>query len=65
MSERHHLWAVANLLVGRYGTAAGERAEANAVEAERAGDGESKAFWADVAGALASRSAPPPGGPAG
>ncbi|HEY0833892.1 MAG TPA: hypothetical protein VGE72_08290 [Azospirillum sp.] len=48
MTERHHLWAVAGLLVGRYGRRAGAKAEANAAKAEREGDGEARAIWTDT-----------------
>ncbi|HYG91550.1 MAG TPA: hypothetical protein VD978_35450 [Azospirillum sp.] len=57
MTERHHLWAVAGLLVGRYGRNAGDRADAYARQAERDGDDDCHAIWSDVAGALAHRRA--------
>ncbi|HYH18102.1 MAG TPA: hypothetical protein VD995_05740 [Azospirillum sp.] len=52
MGKRHDLWAVAGLLVGRYGRRAGAKAEANAAKAERDGDGEAKAIWTDAAHVL-------------
>ena len=52
MVERHHLWAVAGLLVGRYGRAAHRQAKAYARQAEHDGDGEAHVLWTDVAGAL-------------
>ncbi|WP_156926939.1 hypothetical protein [Azospirillum halopraeferens] len=66
VAERHHLWAVANLLVGRYGAEARARARENADEANRAGDGEVSAFWTDVDSALPPHpdSSPTAGGPA-
>lgn len=45
---RHHLWAVANLLVSRYGDEAGQRASRNARDAERNGDRDSGAIWTGV-----------------
>ncbi|WP_431856432.1 hypothetical protein [Azospirillum sp.] len=59
MRKRHHLWAVAGLLVGRYGHAAPAQAEAYARQAERDGDGDAHAIWNDVAGALHGRRAAP------
>ncbi len=52
MGERHDLWAVANLLVGRYGDEAGRRANRNARDAERDGDRDSGAIWTDVGSLL-------------
>lgn len=57
MRKRHHLWAVAGLLVGRYGRSAPAQAKANARQAEREGDGDAHAIWNDVAGALHGRHA--------
>jgi len=56
MGERHQLWAVAGLLVGRYGEDAGERAKSNAVVAEREGDADAQAIWSDVACVLSHES---------
>lgn len=52
MSGRHTLWAVAGLLVGRYGNAAAAQAIANASAAARNGDPPAERFWEDVADAL-------------
>lgn len=52
MSGRHTLWAVAGLLVGRYGNAAAAQAIANANAAARDGDPPAERFWAGVADAL-------------
>lgn len=52
MGDRHDLWAVAGLLLGRYGPQAGAKAEANAAKAERDGDDEAHAIWADTVHAL-------------
>lgn len=49
MRKRHQLWAVAGLLVGRYGNKAAVRAAERAAEADRTGDGEARAIWSDVA----------------
>ena len=62
MGERHHLWAVAGLLVGRYGRSAREQAQAYAREAERDGDGDAHTIWNDVAGALHRRKHAPAAG---
>lgn len=54
MSGRHTLWAVAGLLVGRYGNAAAAQAiaNANANAAARDGDPPAEQFWSGVADAL-------------
>lgn len=52
MSGRHTLWAVAGLLVGRYGNAAAAQAIANANAAARDGDPPAERFWTGVADAL-------------
>ncbi|HYH40085.1 MAG TPA: hypothetical protein VD860_17840 [Azospirillum sp.] len=65
MRRRHHLWAVAGLLVGRYGRAAPAQAEANARQAEREGDGDAHAIWNDVAGTLHARRRAPSHAPRG
>lgn len=52
MPGRHTLWAVAGLLVGRYGNAAAAQAIANANAAARDGDPPAERFWAGVADAL-------------
>ena len=57
--ERHHLWAVAGLLVGRYGRRARAQAKAYARQAECDGDGDAHTIWIDVAGALHSRATAP------
>ncbi|MBP2314535.1 hypothetical protein [Azospirillum soli] len=49
MGERHQLWAVAGLLVGRYGDDARDKAKNNAAVAEREGDADAQAIWSDVA----------------
>lgn len=56
MAKRHKLWAVAGLLVGRYGAEAVERARRNAARAARDGDTDSQAIWSDVAGVLHKKS---------
>ncbi len=56
MADRPHLWAIANLMVGRYGARANLQAEANRAAADRAGDDEVRAIWNGVAGVLASSS---------
>ncbi len=55
LGKRHHLWAVAGLLVGRYGTSACAQARAYARQAERDGDDDAHSLWNDVAGALHGR----------
>lgn len=52
MRSRHQLWAVANLLVGRYGGSAAVQAEANAVTARSGGDQEIASMWAEIATTL-------------
>ncbi len=52
LGKRHHLWAVAGLLVGRYGNRASSQAEAYARQAERDGDDDACSLWNDVAGNL-------------
>lgn len=56
MGKRHRLWAVAGLLVGRYGDDAGERAKGNAAVAAREGDTDAQAIWSDVARMLGRES---------
>ena len=53
MDNRHDLWAVANLLIGRYGSEAKQRAASNAANAERTGDATARVIWADVGSLLA------------
>lgn len=52
MTELPNLWAVAGLLVGRYGHHAHAQAEAYARQAEENGDTDAHAIWSDVLGAL-------------
>ena len=56
MRKRHHLWAVAGLLVGRYGLGAPAQAdEAYARQAECDGGDDAHAIWNDVTGSLHGR----------
>lgn len=59
MQKRHHLWAVAGLLVGRYGHSAPALAEAYARQARRDGDEDAHVIWSGVAGALHTPAATP------
>jgi hypothetical protein len=53
MVVKHEHWAVANLLIGRYGRQAATQAEARAEDAGAKGDREEREIWQSVAGALA------------
>jgi len=65
VSERHDLWAVAGLLVGRYGRRARAEARANARKAERERDGDTSTIWRNVADVLRRRDGPPTEPPTG
>ncbi|WP_207462269.1 hypothetical protein [Azospirillum sp. SYSU D00513] len=52
MDRRHQLWAIAHLLLGRYGKSAKRQAAAYAALAAQKGDRDSQAIWKGVAGAL-------------
>jgi hypothetical protein len=52
MKRDHENWAVAHLLVARYGTRALDEAKARTNEAMDRGDRESAAIWRDVQSVL-------------
>jgi hypothetical protein len=52
MVVEHEHWAVANLLIGRYGRQAVSLAEARAEDADANGDREGREIWQSVKGAL-------------
>lgn len=52
MKRDHENWAVAHLLVARYGAGALDEAKARTNEAMDRGDRESAAIWRDVQSAL-------------
>jgi len=53
----HEHWAVANLLIGRYGRHAAIQAAARAEDADAKGDREGREIWQSVQGALRRNSA--------
>ena len=53
-SRRHEHWAVAGLLIGQYGAAAGEEVRARIARARAAGDEETATIWCSVSLALAN-----------
>ncbi|EWY41861.1 hypothetical protein N825_24945 [Skermanella stibiiresistens SB22] len=53
MVVEHEHWAVANLLIGRYGRSAALQAEARIEDADARGDREGREIWRSVLGALA------------
>lgn len=57
MPARHPLWAIANLLIGRYGAAATERAGTRAETARQSGDLDGATTWSGVRDAIAGRGA--------
>jgi hypothetical protein len=52
MVVEHEHWAVANLLIGRYGRQAVTQAAARAEDAGVKGDREEREIWQSVVGAL-------------
>ena len=52
MVVEHEHWAVANLLIGRYGRQAASQAAARAEDADANGDSEGREIWQSVRGAL-------------
>lgn len=52
MVVEHEHWAVANLLIGRYGRLAARQAEARIEDADARGDREGREIWRSVLGAL-------------
>jgi len=53
MVVEHEHWAVANLLIGRYGRHAEIQAAARVEDANAKGDREGREIWKSVLGALA------------
>ena len=52
MVVEHEHWAVANLLIGRYGRHAAIQAAARVEDADAKGDREGREIWQSVLGAL-------------
>jgi hypothetical protein len=57
MVVEHEHWAVANLLIGRYGRHAAIQAATRAEDADAKGDWEGREIWQSVQGALRRNSA--------
>lgn len=57
MVVEHEHWAVANLLIGRYGRQAVTQAAARAEDAGAKGDREEREIWQSVVGALVRETA--------
>lgn len=55
MVVEHEHWAVANLLIGRYGRQAADQAAVRAEDADAKGDREGREIWQSVEGALSRR----------
>jgi hypothetical protein len=52
MIVEHEHWAVANLLIGRYGRQAADQAAVRAEDADAKGDREGRDIWQSVEGVL-------------
>jgi hypothetical protein len=52
MVVEHEHWAVANLLIGRYGRQAADQAAVRAEDADAKGDREGRDIWQSVEGVL-------------